>query len=181
MNSHPITISTPRRQSVGPKVLGMPLCPSSPKAVPRRSKSTAFPVASEIAKARKAYREYQSTRKRDAIYRYLDAVFEIVSRWKREHRVNKCILSAHCLIGQRSPPPIRAREPFSVLIYVTSNPDQVDKKARSKWSKVLQYAEAVKPEAMSIAKFVKGKGGINACAAQASARRSSRRIWPTEL
>jgi len=68
-----------------------------------------------------------------------------------------------------------------VLIYVTSNPDQVDKKARSKWSKVLQYAEAVKPEAMSIAKFVKGKGGINACAVQASARRSSRRIWPTEL
>ena len=38
----------------------------------------------ELAKARTAWIGYQSTRQRDAVYRYLSAVFQIVSHWKKQ-------------------------------------------------------------------------------------------------
>ena len=43
-------------------------------------------VDDELAAARSAWSKYQSTRQRDAVYLYLTAVFEIVGRWKKQHR-----------------------------------------------------------------------------------------------
>jgi hypothetical protein len=43
-------------------------------------------VEDELAQARIARKKYQSTRKRDAVYEYLRAVFKIVRRWRKEHR-----------------------------------------------------------------------------------------------
>jgi hypothetical protein len=49
-------------------------------------------IEEELKKARAAWMVYQSTRKRDAVYPYLSAVFEIVTRWKHQHRAKA---SAH--------------------------------------------------------------------------------------
>jgi hypothetical protein len=43
-------------------------------------------VEHDLAQARIAWKSYQSTRQRDAIYDYLTAVFKIVRRWRKEHR-----------------------------------------------------------------------------------------------
>jgi hypothetical protein len=121
-------------------------------------------VDDELAVARAAWNEYQSTRKRDVIYPYLSAVFGIVGRWKKQHcakaRSHQLIASAN---EHRA---IRTREPFAVAIFCTSDPGKVDAKTRSKWSRALRYAEKFKPDNQSLAQFIKNKGGINECAAR---------------
>ena len=46
-------------------------------------------VGDELAQARIAWKKYQSTRKRDAVYGYLRPVFKIVRLWRKEHRAKK--------------------------------------------------------------------------------------------
>lgn len=43
-------------------------------------------VSDELEHAPRAWVRYQSTRQRDAVYGYLNAVFVIVQRWKKQHR-----------------------------------------------------------------------------------------------
>jgi hypothetical protein len=122
----------------------------------------------ELAKARMAWTEYQSSRERDAVYGYLTAVFEIVARWKEQHRAKASlhrVLSATKQCGA-----IRIDEPFAVVICCTSDASKLDAKTRSKWSRALRYADRFKPDNQGLAEFIKSKGGINECAAQWSDR-----------
>jgi hypothetical protein len=57
-------------------------------------------------------------------------------------------------------------EPFAAVILCTSDPSKVDKRTRSKWSRVLRYALEYKPSGEPLDLFVKRKGGINKCAAR---------------
>ena len=57
-----------------------------------------------------------------------------------------------------------ADEPFAAVILCTADPKKVDKRTRSKWSRVLRYAMAYKPVAEPLDRFIKRKGSINACA-----------------
>jgi hypothetical protein len=57
-------------------------------------------------------------------------------------------------------------EPFPVVIRCTSDPDKVDGKRRSKWSRALRVAEAFKARDTSAKAFIKGQGGLNRCAAR---------------
>jgi hypothetical protein len=57
-----------------------------------------------------------------------------------------------------------ADEPFAAVILCTSDPGKVDKRTRSKWSRVLRYAAEYKTSAEPLAAFVRRKGGINKCA-----------------
>lgn len=118
-----------------------------------------FVVQDQLDKARKAFGDYQSTRRRDAIYDYLSAVFEVVRRWKRQDRVKPEMRQALRQIGHHDA--IRKHEPFAVAIFCSSDPRKVDVKTRSKWSRALRFTEQFKPDAMSLAKFVQGRGGIN--------------------
>ena len=64
---------------------------SSPRITPQKYIRTivspsSSSVEDELLQARIAWKEYQSTRKRDAIYDYLRAVFKIVRRWRKESR-----------------------------------------------------------------------------------------------
>jgi hypothetical protein len=54
-------------------------------------------------------------------------------------------------------------EPFAAIILATA---EVDKRTRSKWSRVLRYAAEYKTNAEPLAAFVRRKGGINECAAR---------------
>jgi len=49
-----------------------------------------------------------------------------------------------------------------------SRTTKADKRTRSKWSRVMRYAAAYKPDSEALDQFIKRKGGINACAARFS-------------
>jgi hypothetical protein len=57
---------------------------------------------------------------------------------------------------------------FVAIIRCTADPAKVDKRTRSKWSRVLRYAAGYKLVSEPLGEFVKRKGGINACAARFS-------------
>jgi hypothetical protein len=108
-----------------------------------------------------AWRKYRSTRITDAVYPFLQQVYETGLKWKRANSVSeKCRLALKLI---EDPPPMYA-EAFAVLLVcagVCTGPN--DAKARSRWSRVLRVAEAHK--AKSIGTFVKRSGGLNEVAA----------------
>jgi hypothetical protein len=57
-------------------------------------------------------------------------------------------------------------EPFAAVILCTAAREKVDKRTRSKWSRVLRYAMEYKTNAEPLAPFIRRKGGINKCAAR---------------
>jgi hypothetical protein len=59
-------------------------------------------------------------------------------------------------------------DPFAAMIRCTADPVKTDKRTRSKWSRVMRYAAAYKPESERLDHFIIRKGGINACAARFS-------------
>jgi len=121
-------------------------------------------VEDELAHARMAWMEYQSTRERDAVYQYLTAVFGVVGLWKKQRRAKAS--SCQALVAAKHRGAIRIQEPFAIVIFCTSDPGIVDAKTRSKWARALRYAERFKPNAQGLAQFIKNQGGINECAAR---------------
>jgi hypothetical protein len=95
-------------------------------------------LAANLARLKDEYENYQNSRDRNAIYAYLTTVFELVTLWNHERRAveyARCALSA----PRRHPVP-KIAEPFAAIIACTSDPQKVDYRTRSKWSRVLRYA-----------------------------------------
>jgi hypothetical protein len=65
-------------------------------------------------------------------------------------------------------------DPFAAVIRCTADPAKADKRTRSKWSRVLRYAAAYKADSEPLERFIRRKGGINACAARFSRRLGER-------
>jgi hypothetical protein len=129
----------------------------------------------DLLRVQNAWEESQASRQRDAIYGYLSSVFDLVAWWSAE----KCALErAHKALRLRHINPFEHEEPFAAIIRCTSDPAKVDKRTRSKWSRVLRYALEYKDHSESLDEFVKRKGGINDCADRfpRCLRRSRRRI-----
>jgi hypothetical protein len=59
-------------------------------------------------------------------------------------------------------------DPFASVIRCAADPAKDDKRTRSKWSRVMRYAAAYKPDSEPLGEFIRRKGGINACAARFS-------------
>jgi hypothetical protein len=95
-----------------------------------------------------------------AVQTLLGAIFNQVSRWQAEDRLE--VELYRLLDSVKAPVPLRIGEAFAVAIYCTA--PHVDQKSRSKWARALRFAAANKPDSESIKKFIKRKGGINACA-----------------
>jgi hypothetical protein len=110
-----------------------------------------------------AWEDCQSNRNRDVIYSYLNAVFSLVAWWeadKRSHeRARKALRLQH--LGT-----FEHEDPFAAIIRCTADRAKVDKRTRSKWSRVLRYALEYKSYAEPLDHFIKRKGGINACASR---------------
>jgi hypothetical protein len=117
----------------------------------------------DLLRVRVAWDECQAHRERDAIYSYLTAVFDLVAWWAAENRAISRARWAQQL--QRLDLPI-TDEPFAALIMCTADRDKVDKRTRSKWSRVLRYAAEYKTNSEPLAAFVRRKGGINICASR---------------
>ena len=109
----------------------------------------------------------QASRDRDAIYRYLSIVFELVMVWAKEGKAVKRAYRALHVRGHKS---VREPEPFSAVIFCTADQDKVDCRTRSKWSRVLRYAAEYKDLDEPLGDFIKRKGGINECAEQFARR-----------
>ncbi len=140
----------------------VPLDPSNRPTSPESNIQDA--IEGQFAQARKAWVRYQSTRQRDAVFGYLSAVFEIVKRWAILGHTKAC--SRHALTAANRRGAIRTRDPFAIVIFCTSDPQVVDARTRSKWSRALRFAGRFKPTAQELGAFIKGQGGINECAAQ---------------
>jgi hypothetical protein len=113
----------------------------------------------------------QVSRRRDAIFQYLTAVFDLVMVWAKDGKAVKRAYRALRLQGHNS---VREVEPFAAVILCTSNPDKVDGRARSKWSRMLRFVAEFKAPDEPLRGFVKRKGGINECAARFGRLRSPR-------
>ncbi len=117
----------------------------------------------DLTRVRIAWEECQASRDRNAIYGYLSAVFDLVMWWKAEDRAISRARWALQLQGVDLP---TTDEPFAAVILCTADREKVDKRTRSKWSRVLRYAAEYKTNAEPLATFVRRKGGINKCAAR---------------
>src|SRR6266567_2005044 len=115
----------------------------------------------DLTRVRSAWEDCQSSRDRNAIYGYLSAVFDLVIWWTAEDRAIDRARWALRLC--RLDLPIDD-EPFAAIILATANREKVDKRTRSKWSRVLRYAAEYKTNAEPLAAFIQRKGGINECA-----------------
>jgi hypothetical protein len=121
----------------------------------------------DLLRVRSAWEECQASRKRDAIYRYLTAVFDLVAWWTAEGRA---LERAHKALRLQRICPFAGEEPFAAVIRCTAEPAKVDKRTRSKWSRVLRYALEYKCHSEPLHKFIKRKGGINKCAGRFARR-----------
>ena len=115
----------------------------------------------DLTRVRIAWEDCQMNRNRNAIYGYLSAVFDLVMWWAAEDRPITRARWTLRLQGADSP---TTDEPFAAIILCTADPKKVDKRTRSKWSRVLRYAAEYKPTAEPLAAFVQQRGGINKCA-----------------
>jgi hypothetical protein len=117
----------------------------------------------DLSRVRSAWAKSQRRRRRDAIYAYLSAVYELVAWWGGSVSASNELVGA--LRSRLRDVPER-EDPFAAIIRCTANPARVDKRTRSKWSRVMRYATAVKDHAEPFQQFVQRKGGINRCAAR---------------
>jgi hypothetical protein len=97
-----------------------------------------------------------------AVHRFLGAIFNQVSVWESEDRLEEGLY--RLLDSLKAPVPLRIGEAFAVVIYCIA--PHVDKKSRSKWARALRYAAATKPDDESIKSFFNRKGGVNSCASK---------------
>jgi hypothetical protein len=117
------------------------------------------PIAAAVAKLEKAWDKYQANADydRDAVYLYLEPVFNQVRKWKRQGVADEYSLIA---LKQGMPGRIKA-DPYLRMLYCSSTKDQPKK--RSKWAKVMNWVEDNIKTGELFTEFVKRHGGINKC------------------
>ena len=142
---------SPRRQEVDPTRV-----PYSDEA-----------LSADLRRLDTMWEEFQSSRDRKAIYLFLGPVFDLVEVWEALGQLRELACRALRLRGGN----LRlARDPVSAVIYCTADLEKADRRTRSKWSRVLQYAARYKSPSKSLEVFVTRRGGINKCAARYAQR-----------
>jgi hypothetical protein len=88
-------------------------------------------------------------------------VYGLVAVWAAENReidrARRALRLQRLEISERE-------DPYAAIIRCTADPAKADK--RTKWSRVMRYAAAYKPDPEPLDEFVRRKGGINECAAR---------------
>jgi hypothetical protein len=160
-------ISTPDSQAARPSLGAGPI--SKPALNPKAFRRTHRQAKSQTPKARlrrwlekvcRAWREFQASRTRDAVYEYLAAVFAIVEHYKVRRRTTRLLRHAFDLVDL---PFDKNTEPFTAIIRCTCG-NTVDTKMISKWGRALRYAGRQKEPETRLKTFMKNIGGVNACA-----------------
>jgi hypothetical protein len=133
-----------------------------------RTGTNAIPYTKEalerdLERVRDGWDDSQADRRRDAIYGYLKAVYDLVNWWSAERAE---VDRARQALRSRGLLPWPREDVYAAIIRCTADPARVDKRTRSKWSRVLRYAKMQKDDKEPFAEFVKRKGGINECNAR---------------
>ena len=119
----------------------------------------------DLQRVRYAWADCQANRDRNAIYAYLNAVYDLLAVWTAEgrevERARRALRLQRLEVSDRE-------DPFAAVIRCTADPAKADKRTRSKWFRAMRYAARYKPDSEPLDQFVRRKGGINACAARFS-------------
>jgi hypothetical protein len=153
-------------------VQSVPRMNSTAKIVHLKSetKQAASTPTMTLADVAEEAEKLQETRKRDAVYQYLNAVFKLVGEWRCRDKVNKRARRAFKAYGVVI---AKDAEIYAAVFSCTADDDAVDAKTRSKWSRALRYVAKFKRRG-SVTGFIKRNGGINACASLFTAHNGSR-------
>jgi hypothetical protein len=120
-------------------------------------------IRQDMERLRNAWEDVQSSHGRNAIYDYLNAVYGLVAWWTAEDRAidraRRALRLQRLEVSERE-------DPFGAVIRCTADPAKADKRTRSKWSRVMRYAAVYKLDSEALDRFIRRKGGINACAAR---------------
>jgi hypothetical protein len=119
-------------------------------------------LRNDLIRVREAWRESRRRHDRYSVYKYLTAVFDLVTVWEAENRAIERAKRALSLKRRAGGDNI---EPFAAVIRCTSSRKKVDAKARSKWARALIFAAEYKMPAEPLEHFIRRHGGINLCAA----------------
>lgn len=128
---------------------------------------TAKALKVTIARLESEFWAYQETRDREAVFGYLNAIFETVSWWYHVGRAKE--FAQHALRLQRQTA-IKIADPFAAIIFCTADREKVDYRTRSKWARLLRYAKVFKDSDEPLVDFVGRCGGINKCVRKYSRR-----------
>jgi hypothetical protein len=139
---------------------------------------TTAALKQDLFRVERAWEDCQSSRNRDAIYHYLTALFALIQWWAAE---NHALDRARQALRLQNISPSDHDEPFAAVIRCTSDAGKVDKRTRSKWSRVLRYVLAYKSHSEPLDQFIKRKGGINRCAELFSVRSGRHRLINARL
>ena len=124
-------------------------------------------LSQDLMRVRVAWEAGQSSRSRGAIYGYLTAVYALVTWWAAE---GQDLVRARRTVRLSGLDVVAREDPFAAVIRSTADPAKADKRTRSKWSRVMRYAASYKPDSEPLGRFIRRKGGINACAGRFSRR-----------
>jgi hypothetical protein len=124
---------------------------------------TKYALERDLERVQEAWDDSQADRRRAAIYGYLKAVYDLVNWWSAEGcEVDR----ARQALRLRGLIPLPREGVYAAMIRCTADPVRVDKRTRSKWSRVLRYVQMQKDNKEPFAEFVKRKGGLNECNAR---------------
>jgi hypothetical protein len=132
--------------------------PANGHYAPAQNGSSSRAIRDDLAEVAAAWGEMQSTRKRDGVYLFLQAVYDLVGEWERRGRADRKARRALRARDLKAP---KYPEPYAAVIACTSN---ADIKARSKWARALQFVCWYNCHRKPLKEFIKSKGGINGCA-----------------
>ena len=108
------------------------------------------------------WKKFQASRRRDAVYEYLGAVFAIVKHYKVRRKTSRLLRHAFKFAGLQFD---ENADPFTAVIRCTCD-HRVDNKTISKWSRALRYVAYCDVPSTELKAFMKEAGGINASAAR---------------
>jgi hypothetical protein len=117
-------------------------------------------LSRRLEKVQLAWHDFQAERARDAVYDYLQAVFEIVMHFKVRRRTKRLLRHAFRFADLRFD---KRADPFTTVIRCTSG-GAADNKMISKWARALRYSARCKEPGRRLEAFLKAAGGVNACA-----------------
>lgn len=108
----------------------------------------------------------QLPRQRNAVFEFLQDVFDLVRNFNRAGDSGKLLKALRRLDRKLK----RIQDPYAAVIHHATG-HEVDNRSRSKWSRLLRFAEQKKKRVEQVEDFVRRHGGINECAS--SCRTSS--------
>ena len=127
------------------------------------------PVAAGITKAKEAWAKYQEDSKynKNAVYGYLQVVFDLVQQWDKKKLADEYSLKALKQDEWRNGIRMKA-DPYARVIYCSS---KAEPKIRSKWAIIMQWVADNNRRGRSFTEFVTNIGGLNECVKLAAAAR----------